>query len=171
MKLNYPPGATPLDSDELKYLIPPDISTQEQLNTVEQENIAKAELWVFIRKRREVLTEPFLRKLHQRMFQNVWRWAGQYRKTEKNLGVASYLMREEIQKFLADAHYWIENQVYPWNELGAYFHHRPVSIHPFSNGNGRHARLLTDVLLVQHGQPRPTWGTKTDGDLQKTRFI
>lgn len=168
MKRNSPPGATPLDPDELKHLIPPDVSTQEQLNMVEQENIARAELWVFARKRRDVLTEPFLRKLHQKMFQTVWRWAGQYRKTEKNLGVVSYLIREEVQKLLADARYWIEKQVYPWDELGVRFHHRLVCIHPFSNGNGRHARLLTDVLLVQYDQPRPTWGTQVEGDLQKT---
>lgn len=167
MKLHYPPGTTPLDPDELKHLRPPDISTQEQLNAAEQKNIAEAELWVFSRKRRDVLTEPFLRKLHKRMFADVWRWAGRYRTTEKNLGVAPHLIGEEIQKLLADARYWIENRVYPWNELGARFHHRLVSIHPFPNGNGRHARLSTDVLLVQYGQPRPTWGGKLEGDLQK----
>ncbi|MBI2340962.1 MAG: mobile mystery protein B, partial [Deltaproteobacteria bacterium] len=93
------------------------------------------------------------------------RWAGQYRQSGKNLGVPPYRITEEVQKLIADARYWIENNIYPWDELGARFHHRLVSIHPFPNGNGRHARLLTDVLLTQHGQKRLTWGAHLDGNL------
>lgn len=168
MNFTYPPGATPIDPDELQGLIPPDISTQEQLNAAEQKNIAEAEMWVFSRKRKNILTEPFLRRLHQKMFQTLWRWAGKYRESEKNLGVDPHHIREEIQKFLKDASYWIENKTYDtWEEFAAKFYHRLVWIHPFVNGNGRHARLLTDILLVEQGQKRPSWGARISGDLSQ----
>lgn len=160
MKLVYPNGATPLDPDELKDLIPSDIATQEQLNFSEQSNIIEARHWALSRKNNKVLSEEFLRKLHHRMFCLVWRWAGNYRKTEKNLGVSWSLILEEIGKLFLDTSYWIDHQVYSWEELGARFHHRLVSIHPFPNGNGRHARLMTDVLFFNYEQKPFTWGQK-----------
>jgi fido (protein-threonine AMPylation protein) len=44
------------------------------------------------------------------------------------------------------------------DEIGARFHHRLVFIHPFPNGNGRHSRLMTDVLMKDLGARRFTWG-------------
>ncbi len=155
--IEYPEGATPLDPDEMKALLPDYISTQGELNTLEQENILSANGWAR-KKRQDLLNEAFLRELHHKMFGNVWKWAGQFRKTAKNIGAPAERVPEELHKLLADTRYWIENNTYPWPELGARFHHRLILIHPFPNGNGRHARLLTDLLLEQNGQPPFTWG-------------
>lgn len=166
MKYEYAPGATPLDPDERQALIPSDIATQQQLNEAEQAGIVRAELWLFAKRRSDVLTEPFLKRLHAKMFRSVWKWAGKYRASEKNLGVPPYSILSEIQKLLSDVRYWIDNGTYDWTELGARYHHRLVVIHPFPNGNGRHARLATDALLVHHGQDRFTWGlTQSRTDL------
>lgn len=161
MKFSYPEGTTPLDPNETNGLIPSDISTQEQLNEAEQGNIIEARLWATSRAHREVLSEDFFRKIHHRMFNLVWRWAGQYRKTDKNLGVPWSIIPEEIGKLISDARYWMDHQTHPGDELGARFHHRLVSIHAFPNGNGRHARLMTDLLLIHAGQIPFSWGQKS----------
>lgn len=160
IKLGYPPGATPLDPNEMNWLIPDYISTQSELNLLEQQNILEAESWARGKKTENALTDHFIRELHKRMFKNVWKWAGQYRRSGKNIGVAASSIPEELQKLCKDTHYWIENKTYPWDELGARFHHRIVWIHAFSNGNGRHARLITDVLMKAHDQQPFSWGSK-----------
>lgn len=159
----YLPGATPLDPNEAAELIPTYISTQGELNSLEQENILKAEKWL-ARKRstNDVLSESFLRRLHVEMFGDVWRWAGKYRSTDKSIGIPWTQIPSAIRIFLENTRYQIENQVYPLDELGARFHHRLVEIHPFANGNGRHARYMTDALLGALGQPRFSWGTLGD---------
>lgn len=167
INLDYPDGATPLDPQEISGLIPPDISTQSQLNEAEQKNIISAELWLLNRNHLPILSEPFLRTLHKKMFENVWRWAGQYRKSEKNLGIAPHLIHEELHKLLSDTDYWLKHHTYSFDELGARFHHRLVSIHPFANGNGRFSRLLTDLLLTTHHQSRFTWGANLSGHLKQ----
>lgn len=164
MKFDYPQGATPLDPDEVSELIPSYIATQAELNAAEQKNIMSAQLWLRKKFRADILSESFLKRLHQEMFKDVWRWAGKFRKTEKNLGAAPYDILSEIQKLFADTKYWIENQTYSWVELGVRFHHRLVVIHAFSNGNGRHARLMTDALLSHFGQETFTWGAKKRDD-------
>jgi len=103
------------------------------------------------------------------MFNQVWRWAGRYRTTDKNLGRPWPQVPESVRQLCEDAAFWIEHQTYAWDELGARVHHRLVSIHPFANGNGRHARLLTDVLLQSHGVPLFTWGSETMVETEKTR--
>lgn len=168
-----PDSATPLDTHELDGLIPSDIATRDHLNQAEQANIIEARAWAFSRRQREVLTEAFVRAIHHRMFYRVWKWAGRYRKTEKNLGVTWLLIPEEISKLIADTRLWIADEIYGFDELGARFHHRLVSIHPFPNGNGRHARLLTDLLLAHRGQEPFSWGQKNKdenfGNDQDTR--
>jgi len=155
--IEYPEGATPLDPDEIKGLIPGYITTQGELNLLEQENILEAQSWSST-KRKDVLNESFLRELHKRMFKNVWKWAGEYRKSDKNIGIDWEKIPEEMRKLCADASYWIEHKTESWDEIGARFHHRLVFIHPFPNGNGRHARLMTDVLMRANGQEEFTWG-------------
>lgn len=162
---NFPfehaPGATPLDPNETAGLIPRYISTQSELNLLEQENILRAQSWLQKRKsKKEVLTDDFVRKLHKQMFKDVWKWAGKYRASGKNIGIAWDKVPEEIRKLCEDTNYWIMEQTFPWNELGARFHHRLVFIHAFANGNGRHARMITDILLETHGQEAFTWGSK-----------
>lgn len=159
----YLPGATPLDPGEISGLIPTYISTQGELNALEQENILKAEKWLArSRRMEEVLTESFLRRLHVEMFGDVWRWAGQYRTTDKSIGLPWQQVPVAIRNFLDNVRHQVEHQVYPSDEIGARFHHRLVEIHPFANGNGRHSRYMTDALLRAIGVPRFSWGTRTD---------
>lgn len=157
-QLEYPPGATPLNPNEISGLIPTYISTQSELNAVEQANILEGEKWAFSRKRKNVLTEKFLRDLHKKMFGLVWKWAGTYRTSNKSIGVDWFQIPMEINKLLGDVQYWITHETYPMDEIAAHFHHRLVWIHPFPNGNGRWARAMADVLLFSLDFERFSWG-------------
>lgn len=168
IKLDYPPGATPLDGDELASLIPGHIATQSELNEWEQLNIVQGENWVR-KQRKAILNEAFLRQLHKQMFGETWRWAGEFRKSDKNIGVDWFNICVELKKLLDDTHYQIEHASYPPDEIAVRFHHRLVAIHPFSNGNGRHARLMADLLAERLGQPRFTWGSRSLADQSETR--
>jgi Fic-DOC domain mobile mystery protein B len=149
--------ATPLTPEERDGLIPTHITLRSELNELEQRNIAAADRWAFSR-RRNSLDEAFLRGLHRRMFNRVWRWAGKYRSTERNLGIESHRVESELHQVINDAQYWIDHRSYPLDELAARFHHRLVTVHPFPNGNGRWSRLVADLLIVQQGGTRLTWG-------------
>lgn len=150
-------AATPLTAEEREGLIPSYVTLRRELNEAEQANILEAEQWAFSRKR-NVLDERFLTDLHKRMFGRVWRWAGKLRQTERNVGVDPYRIASDLRQLLDDSRYWIEYNTYSPDEISARFHHRLVYIHPFPNGNGRHARLATDLLLVALGQVRFSWG-------------
>ncbi|HLI98340.1 MAG TPA: mobile mystery protein B [Bradyrhizobium sp.] len=149
--------ATPLTPAERHDLIPTYVTLRSELNELEQKNIAVAVQWAFGR-RKMATRENFLKNLHRRMFNQVWRWAGKYRTTERNLGVKPHLIEIELRKTLDDISYWIEHQSYPNDEIAIRFHHRLVSIHPFPNGNGRWSRLAADILITQLGGKRFTWG-------------
>lgn len=165
-KLEYPPGATPLNPNEIAGLKLSYISTQAELNAAEQDNILRGEKWAFSKKRKEFLTEKFMRSLHKQMFGLVWNWAGTYRNTDKSIGVTWYEIPAEINKLIADVGYWITYETYPLDEIAARFHHRLVWIHPFANGNGRWARVMSDLLLYNLGAEVFTWGAKMkDGTL------
>ena len=162
MKIITSSGVTPLNPDEMGELIPDFISTQGELNSLEAENISIARSWALSKQRKNILTDTFLQQLHSKMFCEVWRWAGKYRKTDKNLGVHYPQIPVEVYKLCNDTLFWIEHNTYSWQELGARFHHKLVSIHPFSNGNGRHARLAADILMFNYEKPLFSWGkTKT----------
>jgi len=150
-------ASTPLTAEEREGLIPSYITLRRELNEAEQANILEAEQWAFARKR-DVLDVRFLTDLHKRMFGRVWRWAGKFRHTERNVGVDPLRIATDLRLLLDDCRYWIEHGTYPPDEICARFHHRLVFIHPFPNGNGRHARLAIDLLLVALGQPRFSWG-------------
>ena len=156
--MNWTEGNTPLDPDEASGLLLTHITTIGELNEWEQANIVQAERWAFRRKRKEVLSVPFMHELHRRMFGDTWNWAGQTRTSEKTVGIPWYQIAEASANLCADAEYWMDNMVYSVDEATARFHHRLTQIHPFPNGNGRHARLITDVLLWEHDRPRFTWG-------------
>lgn len=161
--------ATPLTPRERNDLIPTYITVRGELNELEQKNIATADRWAF--SRRHVLTrDRFLKSLHRRMFDRVWRWAGKYRTTERNLGVKPFEIEPALRQALDDVRYWIEHNSFPLNEIAVRFHHRLVSVHPFPNGNGRWSRLAADVLITQLGGSRFTWGganLQTAGDARK----
>jgi Fic-DOC domain mobile mystery protein B len=155
-------GVTLLTPDEQADLIP-DLGTQEELNEWERQNILAASSWALdsrVFKLRDPLEELYVRDLHFRMFGRTWKWAGVYRTTERNIGVAPHQIREELAKLLADVGYWIDNNSYSTDEIAARLHHRLVLIHPFPNGNGRHSRLMTDVVLERLGVARFTWGSE-----------
>lgn len=171
VKLDYPYGATPLNRDEMQGLIPTHITTHGELNRWEQDNINEALVWIQNNKSKDILNEPFLKLLHKKMFCNVWKWAGKFRKSEKNIGVPFYSISTELKKLLDDCRYWIDNKTFSEDETAARFHHRLVWIHLFPNGNGRHARLAADILLENVlNKPVFTWGS-TDlaehGDIRK----
>ena len=150
-------AATPLTEEELAGLIPSYVTLRPELNEVEQANILEAEEWAFTRER-DVLDEGFLKNLHKRMFGRVWKWAVTLRRSEKNIGVDAYQISVDLRKLLDDCRFWIEHETHEPDEIAARFHHRLVLIHPFPNGNGRHARTAADLLLVRLGRPRFTWG-------------
>lgn len=165
-KIEFPPGSTPLNADEAGQLILKYITTQKELNAAEQDNILQAEQWVFIKKRKEVLTEKFFRDVHKKMYSQVWQWAGVYRTSNKTIGVEWHHIPTEISKIISDVQYWIQHQTFSMDEIAARFHHRLVWIHPFVNGNGRWARLMADCLLVSLGHERFTWGSVTSSGQQ-----
>lgn len=169
--LSTAPGMTPLNKDELGGLVPTYISTQGELNALEQENILRAEAWLARpRKPQAVLTEKFFRQLHREMFGDVWRWAGAYRNTEKTIGIPWMQIPMAVKTMLENAKFQLENKVYDADELAARLHHRAVEIHAFPNGNGRHARYLCDALLHSLGLEPFTWGAKEDlGKASKAR--
>jgi Fic-DOC domain mobile mystery protein B len=153
-------GNTPLTPDEENDLIP-SLATREELNEWERLNIIEAFDWALDPKglrRRDPLTEPYLRQLHRRMFDQTWKWAGKYRTSEKNIGIDHHLLRESLAVLLGDVRYWLEHGTYTPDEIAVRFHHRLVSIHPFPNGNGRHARLIADVVIRRQDWPVFTWG-------------
>ncbi len=165
-------AATPLTPEEREALIPSYIAHRRELNEVEQMGIGDADRWAFARKR-DVLTEDFLRQLHGRMFAGVWKWAGQFRTTERNLGVAEWQIGPQLRALLDDVRYWIKHQTFPVDEIAVRLHHRLVFIHPFPNGNGRLSRLAADLLIVQLGGSRFSWGSgnlASIADLRK-RYI
>ena len=159
---------TPLTHEEQEGLIPSYITLRSELNEAEQANILEAEEWAFSRKR-NVLDERFLMNLHNRMFGRVWRWAGEFRRTDRNIGIDPYRIPVDLRQLLDDCQYWIEHDTYEPDEIAARFHHRLVFIHPFPNGNGRHARLATDLMLVKLGRPRFSWGSVNLVDAGETR--
>ena len=156
-------GNTPLDEAEASGLIPEHLTTRRQLNEWEQANISSALEWLETRRDQEsILESGFLNELHRRMFGNTWKWAGTFRRTEKNIGIAPNQISGALLNLLADVEYWIQHKSFPVDEIAVRFHHRLVAIHQYPNGNGRHARLATDLLLESLGTKRFSWGS---GDL------
>jgi len=155
----YPQGATPLDRDEAEGLRLTHITTREELNIFEAENIRAGMEWAWRSRRKDIVSESFMRQLHKKMFGNVWKWAGVFRQSNKNIGVPREKVGIELRHLCDDVNYWIEHASYPADELAARLHHRLVAIHPFPNGNGRHARMMADLLLEKKlGAKHFSWG-------------
>lgn len=159
--MNQDPANTSLTADELAGLKPA-LATKGELDQFEQKNILEANRWAFsprVLQREDPFIESYLRELHWRMFNQTWTWAGTYRRTNKNLGVRFHQILNSLAAVLGDIHYWIEHRTFEIDEIAIRFHHRVVSIHPFPNGNGRHARLLADVVVAKDGREPFTWGS------------
>lgn len=161
MHFVYPPGATPIDPDEAAGLLPKHIASQADLNAWEEANILNAEAWVFRQKRREPLVEGFVRDLHRNMFSKTWRWAGTFRNSNKNIGVDWTQITVKLRNLLDNTQYQRDSGVFAPDELAIRFHHQLVCVHPFPNGNGRHARLMADLLATRLGAARFSWGSNT----------
>jgi Fic-DOC domain mobile mystery protein B len=159
---------TPLEAQERDQLIPSYITLRRELNEAEQINIAEASKWLASRKR-NVLDERFLRNLHTRMFGKVWKWAGDYRKTPRNIGVAAWRIPMDVAQAIDDARFWVSNETYLPDEIAVRFSHRLVAIHPFPNGNGRFSRIVGDLFAQQLGQRRFSWGSANLVDPNETR--
>jgi Fic-DOC domain mobile mystery protein B len=173
MEMDYPEGATPLDPDEMEGLKFPHIETRGELDQVEHQNIQEGFNWLTRqRKYKDFLSEDFLKALHYALLGSVWSWAGHFRQTEKNIGIDPINISVELRVLLDDAKFWTEHATYEREEFAARFHHRLVKIHLFPNGNGRHARIMTDVILERILDIAPiNWGSNslsTDGEHRKT---
>jgi Fic-DOC domain mobile mystery protein B len=165
LALEWIDGQTPLEEEEKEGLLIPSIATHGELDEFEQRNIEKAIQWTLTRTFRpdELLTEKFVKRVHKRMYGTVWAWAGHFRKTNKNIGIDWPAIPVQLRMLLGDCRYWIDQDTYPPDELAVRFKHRLVSIHCFANGNGRHARMMADLLLEHiFGRPGFTWGSRTN---------
>jgi len=157
-----PEANTPLSPEEQADLIP-SLATREDLNEWERDNILRGSQWALSERqisRLDPTKEPYIRELHTRMFDQTWKWAGTYRKTDKNLGVPVDEIRERLAQLLGTAAYRLGHKSYDVDECAVRFHYELVVVHPFPNGNGRHARLIADVVAVKCGRPQFSWGGK-----------
>ena len=165
MGLNFDPddGQTPLADDEKEGLLIPTVATRGELDEFEQLNIEQAVEWT-LRSRfnaEKVFSERFVRELHRRMYGSIWKWAGAFRTTEKNIGIDPVMIPVELRKLLGDAAFWVENDSSVPDEIAIRFKHRLVQIHCFPNGNGRHSRLMADIVASHVlGEPVFSWGSE-----------
>ncbi len=160
---------TPITEEEREDLIPSYITLRDELNEAEQINIVQANRWLTRTRGFDILTDDAIRALHKHMFGDVWKWAGVYRKTPRNIGIDAYRIPTEVRQLVDDVRYWVDHETYSTDEIAVRFSHRLVSIHPFPNGNGRLSRLVADILVMKLGQPRFTWGRTNLIDAGKTR--
>lgn len=157
MRFTYSTGATPIDPDEAAGLVPTHITTQAELNAWEEANIVSGEMWAF-RLKSALLDEGFLRALHLKMFDQTWRWEGKFRSSNKTIGVDSHQIAVRLRDLLDNTTYQIDHKAFGADEQAIRLHHQLVWIHPFPNGNGRHSRLMADLLITQLGGKRFSWG-------------
>jgi Fic-DOC domain mobile mystery protein B len=149
LEFDYKDGQTPIEDEEKDGLKIKTITTQGELDEFEQLNIEKAVEWTIHAnfKAEKILTEKFVKDLHKRMYGEVWKWAGEFRRTEKNIGITWTQIGVALKTLLDDTKFWIDNKTYPPDEIAIRFKHRIVSIHCFPNGNGRHARMMADIIM------------------------
>ncbi|MPZ35136.1 MAG: mobile mystery protein B [Rhodospirillales bacterium] len=157
-----PEDATSLGAEEREQLLQSWITHRRDLNLAEEENIINGAAWARGRRSRrsaDILTADFALMLHKKMFGDVWRWAGAYRTTARNIGIDAYRIPVEVAALFDDVRYWVENKTYPPDDVAVRLHHRLVAIHPFPNGNGRHSRLMADLLVERLGGSPFSWGS------------
>jgi Fic-DOC domain mobile mystery protein B len=162
--LTYEEGQTPLSEEEKNGLLITNITTKGELDEFEQLNIQQAVEWTLGKrwKAKTILTEAFIKQLHQKMYGDVWAWAGEFRKSDKNIGVSYFKIGPELKYLLDDTLYWLEHHTYPADEMAIRFKHRIVAIHCFANGNGRHSRLIADIISNRiFNGPVFSWGNSS----------
>ncbi len=157
--LNSFEGATPLE--DVSDLIPTHILSRDELNEWEAANILKASRRFMARRKEAKITIEWLKSVHRAMFDDTWAWAGKFRRKNFNIGADWHLIPEQMKSLVDDINFWEEAD----NSLNLFeqsvrIHHRLVKIHPFINGNGRHARLVSDIFLYTHNEKLPKWPDK-----------
>jgi Fic-DOC domain mobile mystery protein B len=167
-----PEGGTPIGADERETLLQTWITGRNDLNEAEQENIVKGAAWA--RRRRggkavDMLSDAYVKRLHKQMFGEVWKWAGTYRQTERNIGIEAYRIIAEVPVLFDDIRYWVEHGTYLRDEIAVRLHHRLTQIHPFPNGNGRLARMIADLLIERLGGEPFSWGGGNFVDIGELR--
>lgn len=173
LELDYNDGQTPLDDDEKEGLLIQTITTRGELDEFEQLGVEKAIQWLLGRTldTKTILTQDFIKNLHMRMFGEIWKWAGEFRTTNKNIGIDKYVIGLELRNLLDDSMYWVKKKTFPEDEIAVRISHRLVQIHPFANGNGRHSRLFADTLISKgFNKSYFTWGSRNlakHGDARK----
>lgn len=174
--IHEPDDATPLAPEEREGLKQSWITHRRDLNEAEQENILKGVAWARSRRFRnalDVLDDEFAKAVHRAMFGDVWKWAGSYRLTERNIGAEAHRIAVEVHEFFDDVRYWVAQATFPADEIAVRLHHRLVAIHPFPNGNGRHTRLMADLLIETIGGANFSWGggSLTDVGILRANYI
>lgn len=162
-------NSTPLTAEEKNGLKLKWITLRSELNEAEARNIAQAQLWLASNKKKDVCSDTFLRNLHKKMFCDVWVWAGEYRTTERNIGVAPYQIPMKLMQLFDDLNFWIDNKTYSNHEIAVRLHHKLVQIHPFPNGNGRVSRLMADLVLRKLEGKTLYWGDTNLVDVSEVR--
>ncbi|MBN2837969.1 MAG: mobile mystery protein B [Fusobacteriaceae bacterium] len=168
-------GQTPIEDDDREYLKIKGLSNLEELNFYEHENIAKARHWLLKKKKfkaEEVISEKFILEIHKKMFADVWLWAGEFREREMNIGSSVINIRMDLRNLIDDFKYWLDNKTFSQEEMIVRFKHRLVKIHPFRNGNGRHSRLIAEVLCEKVFSLAPfSWGDVENDDGAREKYL
>ncbi len=163
-------GNTVLSKKEQQGLKLKHITNMAELDEAEQININDGLIWLATQKG-NYLSEQFFKRLHKKLFGQVWNWAGQYRTSEKNIGIDYWKIPTEVHKLCEDAKYWLENKSYSWIELISHFHHRLVYTHPFPNGNGRFSRIITNHLCKMNNEEKPSWRSQLNPHDRRASYI
>lgn len=161
-------NSTPLTEEEKQQLKAKWITTRSELNELETKGIANAEIWL-LKNKKDILNETFIKNLHKKMFGDIWKWAGTFRTTERNIGVPPYEIQPKLRILLDDVKFWVDNRTFSPKEIAIRFHHRLVQIHPFPNGNGRISRLMADLLMKQFDLPALNWGSGNLTEISELR--
>lgn len=172
LTIDYINGQTPLSEEEMEGLKIPSVTTRKELDEFEQLNIEKAIEWTLRArlKPEQLFSEKFIKDLHKKMYGDVWKWAGNFRNSEKNIGIKSYMVTMALKQLLDDALFWYQNNTYLQDEMAIRFKHRLVSIHCFPNGNGRHSRLIADLIVTKlYNANYFTWGRSNLVQANETR--
>lgn len=161
-------NSTPLTEEEKQQLKVKWVTTRSELNELETKGIADAEIWL-LKNKKDILSETFIKTLHKKMFGNIWKWAGTFRTTERNIGVAPYEIQPKLRILLDDIKFWIDNKTFSELEIAVRFHHRLVQIHPFPNGNGRISRIMADLIMRNFGLHNLDWGSGNLTEISELR--
>ncbi|MEP7235964.1 MAG: mobile mystery protein B, partial [Ignavibacteriota bacterium] len=163
IEMEYSAGQTPLGEEEMDGLRRR-VDSRNVLNALEEQNIIRALNWSsrITVGLEEILSEEFIKRVHQRMFGDVWSWAGSFRRTNKNIGVDKFEISLRLKDICNDCRFWIENKTFAADEIAVRFKHRIVLVHPFANGNGRHSRMIGDILISKYfKRPEFSWSGKS----------